>query len=186
VRVTKCIHAELPRGQQSDCAAARQLRLNNCLNTYLLRQSLGGAQAQARYGKDLDMLLENISMPPLIAQASATSTAPPDFLNESENQLRQRCERETPPVGDPRNNRAKADHYSTALEDGTLMHEVAHLMGLADEYKDPNYPFSPLGEHDSLMNSSRAQGARLYPRHIDQIYGIKRCDQQAQVTEAGR
>jgi hypothetical protein len=172
IKVSRCVRSELPADKVSDCQAARDFRIDQCMSTYKLRQSLGGKTADSRYGKDLDQVWEGEGG---AGEGSAPGAKALDFLKETEAQLRERCGREIPPAGDHRNNRANSGHYETAIAPSTLVHEVGHLMGLPDEYKDPNYPFSPLGEHDSIMNNSNNPSSVLYPRHIAQMMAVKSC-----------
>ncbi len=87
------------------------------------------------------------------------------------------CESTVPPVGDLRNNRENAANLSSGSSLQTLRHEIAHKMGLMDEYTSPPYDriLNPAGEHDSLLNRHTATNSRLYPRHLDQILSVQSC-----------
>lgn len=61
--------------------------------------------------------------------------------------------------------RENAGNYTLNTESSTVLHEFGHLMGMDDEYADPTFSFTELGEHNSLMRDQRAPNARLYPRH---------------------
>ncbi len=71
-------------------------------------------------------------------------------------------------------NRQNAGNYTLQQDNGTVFHEVGHIFGLDDEYLDPTYPYTPQGEHDSVMNSCDNSG-RLYPRHLKQLLSPLNC-----------
>ena len=73
--------------------------------------------------------------------------------------------------------RANAGNYTMGEKFSTVRHEVVHLLGVADEYRDSFYPFNHLGEHSSIMSSSNGLNKRLYPRHLDQILDPMMCSQ---------
>ncbi len=56
-----------------------------------------------------------------------------------------------------------------------VRHEIAHHLGLADEYQAAYYPFNSLGETDSIMNYSDSPAARLRPRHFWRMLHPNRC-----------
>ncbi|HAZ11417.1 MAG: hypothetical protein A2X86_10565 [Bdellovibrionales bacterium GWA2_49_15] len=72
-------------------------------------------------------------------------------------------------------NRADSSNYSLDEPFSVVRHEVFHQMGLPDEYYSDERPYSLLGEHNSIMRSSRSLDARLYPRHVSQILDVLRC-----------
>ena len=72
-------------------------------------------------------------------------------------------------------NRADSGNYVLSEGFGTVRHEVLHLMGLPDEYRSEEKPFSQLGEHNSIMNNSNDLESRIYPRHLDTILDVANC-----------
>jgi len=81
--------------------------------------------------------------------------------------------RQTMTHGSP--NRANAGNYTLNQGNGTVFHEVGHIFGLDDEYLDPTYPYTPQGEHNSIMNSSDNDNSRLFPRHLKQLISPLSC-----------
>ena len=69
-------------------------------------------------------------------------------------------------IGDLANNRANSGHFILGQQLGTLLHETGHLLGLDDEYLDPQLPFAPLGRPRGIMTNSHAVDPRLDITHI--------------------
>lgn len=72
-------------------------------------------------------------------------------------------------------NRANAANLTFNTRIGTWNHEIMHQVLISDEYSNKNYPFSELGEHDSIMKNSRGRDSKIYPRHIEQILRPLEC-----------
>jgi len=72
-------------------------------------------------------------------------------------------------------NRANAANLTYNTKIGTWNHEIMHQVLISDEYNNKHYPFSELGEHDSIMKSSRNVNSKIYPRHIEQILRPLEC-----------
>ncbi len=79
--------------------------------------------------------------------------------------------------------RAQSDSYPQDVDCKTIVHEVLHLTGLVDEYKEYDvrgerevYPNRAIGSSNSVMASNGTQlifglstQGRLYPAHIRHI-----------------
>ncbi|HAZ11568.1 MAG: hypothetical protein A2X86_21630 [Bdellovibrionales bacterium GWA2_49_15] len=72
-------------------------------------------------------------------------------------------------------NRQNAGNYTLDQDNGTVFHEVGHIFGLDDEYLDPTYPYTPQGEHDSIMNNSDEGSGRLHSRHLQDLLSPLKC-----------
>ena len=80
------------------------------------------------------------------------------------------------PLNSPNNNRENAANLTLGSTLGTIRHELFHQMGNNDdEYVDSAMEFNPIGEFNSLMNNSDGRGARLYPRHVQEILSPIKC-----------
>jgi hypothetical protein len=120
----------------------------------------------------MEEFLTSIAVEPFkLSGGSGSSTAgdPPDFLNMTAEEIQAHCASKNPPAVDGRYDRENADNYTLNSRSGTVIHEMAHALGLPDEYQDPAYPFLPQGEHDSIMNASNHPQASFKSRHIKRL-----------------
>ncbi len=69
-------------------------------------------------------------------------------------------------LGDLENNRANSGNFILGQQLGTLLHETGHLMGLSDEYLDPELPFALIGRPGGIMTNVHGQSPRLDLTHI--------------------
>jgi hypothetical protein len=174
VTLHTCYRSELPEPQNTQCSGGRNYMLTRCRDTLHLWKRQGRIGGDSLRGFDLDDYLDNISRPagpsPTPAPSPAASSSPlPDFLGMNEAQINQYCELRYPVTPRPGTSYDRSDSGNYAMSQvgpGMVLHEVGHLMGLRDEYYDTIYPFSPQGEHDSMMNNSRNPAARIFPRHL--------------------
>ncbi|MBI3541952.1 MAG: hypothetical protein HY075_01575 [Deltaproteobacteria bacterium] len=67
---------------------------------------------------------------------------------------------------------ADSGNWHPGVDDQTVQHELAHGMGLPDEYVADYYPMNNVGENNSMM----VGGQTLYPRHLEKILDPTRCD----------
>ncbi len=72
--------------------------------------------------------------------------------------------------------RADSSNFPIDQRPGTLRHEVMHLMGAPDEYSEVDTrPYDLLADEESIMSCSSCPGARMQPRHLDQMLLPLRC-----------
>jgi hypothetical protein len=196
VYLHKCYNAELSGDDRWNCRAVRQHTVKRCTDTFKLWQRNGRMGGSARWGVDLDDVLDNISRPPPnppapdpnpsprspldrwrehVHEMAPACTPPDNPLTASAAQSARFCDCFAPPEGDPANDRQDSGNYTQATEPSVVIHEVGHDMALPDEYIDPTYPISPIGEHDSVMNTGDGDTGRIYPRHLRQILAPDQC-----------
>lgn len=71
-----------------------------------------------------------------------------------------------------------AGNFTTDMNEGAIIHETGHNLGLSDEYVADYYPAHPIGEYgdelndkgelqcSSVMGNSAAGCIKIYPRHL--------------------
>jgi len=67
---------------------------------------------------------------------------------------------------------ADSSNFHASVDRQTVFHEIAHGLGLPDEYQNSYYPFNPLGQENSLMSS----GDVMYRRHFQRIFNPNTCE----------
>ena len=178
VALHRCYNAELDVRRRTDCRAIREYAIGQCVDSIRLWQRLGRTSGSAGTAPDIAELVDNIAMAPTVQSAEAALN--PSEPDESQGVLRLRgrairrhCDEQYP--ADEVYDREDSGNYTMNTSAGTVLHEVAHTLGLPDEYSDPAYPFSPQGEHNSLMNDSNRPDSILYPRHINTMLRPLEC-----------
>ena len=79
---------------------------------------------------------------------------------------------EIPSIGSPRWNRPNSGNLTLGYGNQLFRHEIAHRLGVDDEYFDYNsFPIPNSGEPDSLMR----KGDKLKPRHFDEMLKPLHC-----------
>ncbi len=192
VNLHRCYRAELASPDDTNCDRVRGYRVTKCRETIAMWQSQGSVGGSSRWGMDLDTLLaSNISRAPVAvpsgvpltdqqkaervyAAAPAGCNTPANIMTAPAAAISTFCDCFPPPAGDPANNRADSGNYTSNISAATVIHEVGHILALPDEYIDPTYAISSVGEHDSMMNHS-SETARHYPRHIRMVLAAEGC-----------
>ncbi len=146
VKIHKCFRAEL--GETATCNQVKTFGINQCI------------AASASYKA-------NCLTQPGMNEAKCNKKIKDQCTTNAETELAS---------GGGWPNRADSANYVLKEGFGTVRHEVLHLMGNPDEYRAEQKPFSQLGEHNSIMNNSNSLNSRIYPRHVDNILDVLKCD----------
>ncbi|MEK6623961.1 MAG: hypothetical protein AABY86_03275, partial [Bdellovibrionota bacterium] len=147
VTIHKCYNADIPGVGGGRCNKVREWNINKCI---------------AR---------SDTEMTDCLAEAGMNN-------KKCRKKIKKKCTKEVDTNiadGGGWTNRADSGNYVLSEGFGTVRHEVLHLMGLPDEYRSEEKPFSQLGEHNSIMNNSNDLESRIYPRHLDTILDVANC-----------